>query len=170
LEFLLAAPLLLLFFFGILQLTYMASVAFALQRSAFDLARQAAITGTREGPELRSRLWSHLAPLGTLAPEAAVAIAASEFECRDSADGSWVTARVRYPMPLWVPGLGSVFGRPFTPPPHPPGRREAWERFSRTASFPLPSLPLVRDRRFPVRWMTAESTVHHEGNGWKAAP
>ena len=110
-EFALIAPFLFFIFFAIIQLAYTAYVSFAVQRAALSIARDAARSQIPELYEPHFQLFYSLGPLFTLNKTTlATALAA---DCSIDAIGDKVSVRVRYPMPIWVPFVGKLFGVPF---------------------------------------------------------
>lgn len=108
-EFLLVAPLLFLIFFGIVQLAYFAYGSLAVQRAAYAAARGAACSADPSAYDPRLQLAYCLAPLAQLNRRALLSVLATR--CEVQADGFRVRARLDYPMPIWIPGLGRIFGQ-----------------------------------------------------------
>lgn len=110
-EFALIAPFLFFIFFAVIQLAYTAYVSFAVQRAALSIARDAARSDIPELYEPHFQLFYSLGPLFTLNKTTlATALAA---DCSINTVGDKVVARVKYPMPIWVPFVGKLFGVPF---------------------------------------------------------
>lgn len=111
-EFALIAPFLFFIFFAIIQLAYTGYVSFAVQRAALSIARDAARSDDPDLHEPHFQLFYSLGPLLTLNKTTlATALAA---DCSINTIGDKVHVRVKYPMPIWVPFVGKVFGVPFT--------------------------------------------------------
>ncbi len=106
------APFLFMFFFGLIQITYTAFAAFAVQRAAFAVAREAASSNepTKYNPYFQ--LAYCLAPIGQLSPTTMATVLATRCDINIDDEG-YVHAQVSYPMPIWVPLIGKIFGRPF---------------------------------------------------------
>jgi hypothetical protein len=111
-EFALVAPLLFIFFFALIQVTYGAFAAFSIQRAAFAIAREAAASDDPRTYNPYFQLAYCLAPLGQLSSTTMATVLATCCEITID-DAGYVHAKVSYPMPIWVPLIGKIFGRPF---------------------------------------------------------
>jgi hypothetical protein len=116
-EYVLIAPLLFLIFFAIIQLAYMGLTALAVQRAAMAIAREAAISTDPTAQPLEN--WrivtqQYLAfyPLLSL-KKTDVLLAIAGTDIQTVVEGRMVKTTVRYPMPIWVPLVGPLFGKTF---------------------------------------------------------
>ncbi len=107
-EFVLLSPLLFFIFFGIIQFAYSAYVAFAVQRAAYAIAREAAACPNPKTFNPYFQLVYCLAPLGQL--NNATLATALATKCDISVEDDSVQVRLFYPMPIWVPMVGKLFG------------------------------------------------------------
>jgi hypothetical protein len=113
-EFTLIAPLLFLFFFALIQLTYGAFASFAVQRAANAIAREAAASEDPKAYNPYFQLAYCLAPLGQINSTTLATVLATHCDISiDEETGDYVQVRVYYPMPLWVPMAGRLLGQPF---------------------------------------------------------
>ncbi|HVZ80578.1 MAG TPA: TadE/TadG family type IV pilus assembly protein [bacterium] len=111
-EFALIAPFLFFVFFAIIQLAYMAYASFAVQRAALSIARDAARS---DDPELYDPHFQLLYSLGPLAALNRTTLAtALASKCSIATNGAKVVVTLKYPMPIWVPLAGEVFGVPLS--------------------------------------------------------
>jgi len=156
-------PLLFLLFFCVLQVLYTAFAALAVQRTSYALARESSLTGKVSGTVFMVRLYAAMGPLAFLSRTSLVSVAATTFECRPSTDGAEMRVLVRYPMPIWVPLAGKVFGEKMGPEVGPSKDLfGVWERLER-AGLRFPD-PWREEGRLPYfRWMNFEAVVHNEG-------
>lgn len=108
-EFLLTVPLLFFIFLGIIQLAFSGYVCFSVQRAANAIAREAASSDdpTQYDPTLQ--LGYCLAPLGQLNHQTLATVLATKWNIQT--DGQKVHVDLSYPMPIWVPGVGSLMGQ-----------------------------------------------------------
>jgi hypothetical protein len=164
-EFVLIAPLLFFVFFGIIQLAYMGFVSFAVQRAAMSVAREASLTGNRNTTDFYSKLIFALAPLGSLNRATFASIAACRCQIIESSDKKILTARLLYPMPIWVPLVGRVLGEPIIPALQglPDGITGNLRRIAALFGVSLPSLSFDGIRLPYFRWMVFETSVYNEG-------
>jgi hypothetical protein len=107
-EFVLIAPLLFFMFFGIIQIAYTAYVSFAVQRAAYSISREAAASDDPVTYNPYYQLAYCLAPLGQLNHVTLATILATK--CEITADDDQVHVQIIYPMPIWVPLVGKIFG------------------------------------------------------------
>jgi hypothetical protein len=107
-EFVSLAPLVFLIFFGIIQLSYMAFIAFAVQQTAFSIAKNAAASNNPESYDPTFQLVYSLTPIGKLNQNTLITILATQ--CRIQTDGKKVHVVVQYPMPIWIPVIQNIFG------------------------------------------------------------
>lgn len=115
-EFVLIAPLLFFVFFAIIQLVYMSYVSFAVQRAALAVARDASLGGMDQTAAFRTKAVLSLMPIANLSRKTLLTVLASQCSVAVSADQKQITAKVRYPMPIWVPLASNVFGQTLVPP------------------------------------------------------
>ena len=108
-EFSLLAPLLFLIFFCVIQLAYCAYASFALQRATLAIARDAASSDSPSSYNPYFQLVYCLAPLGKLNRQALATVLATK--CDINTDGNVVHVQLIYPMPIWIPGVGKIFGQ-----------------------------------------------------------
>jgi hypothetical protein len=115
-EFMLIAPLLFLIFFAILQLAYMGLSTLAVQRAAMAIAREAALSADPTVSSLGNwrivtqQLLAFHPLLSLRRRETLLAVAGTRIDI--DVEGRMVRATVRYPMPVWVPLVGPLFGGP----------------------------------------------------------
>ena len=163
-EFVLIAPLLFFIFFAIIQLSYMAYVSLAVQRSALAVARDATLTGWENSISFKSQLAISLLPLANLNPKILSTILASDYDLNYSPDQKAVVVQVKYPMPIWVPLVRNVIGE----------NLESTQDFNQTAegqaiknAFELLGKPApdlnFQNERLPVFWVTYQETTFNEG-------
>lgn len=107
-EFALLSPLLFVIFFGIIQLAYSVYVAFAVQRAAYAIAREAAASTDPISFNPYFQLVYCLAPLGQL--NSSTLATALATKCDISVEDETVKVRLLYPMPIWVPMIDKLFG------------------------------------------------------------
>jgi hypothetical protein len=164
-EFVLIAPLLFIIFFGIIQLAYMAFVSFAVQRAAIAVAREASLTGNPSRMNCYPKLIFSLAPLCKLNRTTFACIAASRCQIIESKDKKWVTARLHYPMPIWVPLVGRIFGEEIIPSRQiiPEGVANDLEKITSLFGFSMPRLSFDGAHLPYFRWMIFEASVFNEG-------
>ncbi len=108
-EFVLIVPLFFMILFGIIQIAYMAYVSFAVQRATFAIAREAASSTNPAAYNPYFDLAYSLTPLGQLNQSTWATVLATN--CEIKTDGKTVHVQVRYPMPIWVPVIGKIFGQ-----------------------------------------------------------
>jgi hypothetical protein len=111
-EFVLIAPLLFIFFFALIQVAYTAFAAFALQRAAFAIVRDAAASDDPKTYNPYFQLAYCLAPLGQINSTTLATVLATHCDITVD-DEDYVHARLSYPMPIWVPLVGKIFGHSF---------------------------------------------------------
>ncbi len=112
-EFALIAPLLFLFFFALIQLTYGVFASFAVQRAANAIAREAAASEDPKTYNPYFQLAYCLAPLGQINSTTLATVLATHCDItQDEETGDYIQVRVSYPMPLWVPLAGKLLGQP----------------------------------------------------------
>jgi hypothetical protein len=164
-EFVLIAPLLFLVFFGIIQLAYMGFVSFAVQRASIAIAHEASLTGNRNSTDFYSKLIFALAPLGSLNRASFVCIAASRCQITESSDKKMVTARLHFPMPIWVPLVGRIFGEEIIPSFQiiPNNVAKNIECAASLFGISTPSLSFDGVHLPYFRWMIFEASVYNEG-------
>jgi len=155
-------------FFSILQLSYLGYASMALQKAAFSVVREAARTGDASGPAFRARLFVALSPLASLNRACWVSVMASKYERRVSPNGSKVTIELHYPMPIWVPLAGKIFGEDLKFHPLPGQEMLETLRILQQLGVPFPPLPDPGFRAPRVRWLTYTATMHNEGSHRKA--
>jgi len=113
-EFALLAPLVFIFFFGLIQIAYTAYAAFAVQRAAFAIAREAAASPDPKSYNPYFLLAYCLAPLGQINTTTLATVLSTHCDINlDEETEDYVHVRVSYPMPIWVPLAGKIFGQPF---------------------------------------------------------
>lgn len=165
-EFLLIAPWLFLLFFAIMQTAYIAFVSLALQRAALAVAHEASLTGSRDPKDLQDQVLLSLAPLPSLHRATLMGILACECSVRTSADGRSVTARIHYPMPLWVPLAGPLFGERLSAAllsRDRSGPTPQLRRFLILLGLSLPELTGSASRLPYIHWMDFTATDFNEG-------
>ncbi len=108
-EFVLIAPVLFLFFFGIIQILYIAYVSFAVQRATHAIAQQAAASNDPDSFLPQFQMLEALLPLEKL--NSTTLSCALSSKCDIHSDGSTVFVKVSYPMPLWVPIIKNLLGQ-----------------------------------------------------------
>jgi Flp pilus assembly protein TadG len=111
-EFALIAPLLFIFFFALIQITYTAYAAFAVQRAAFAIAHEAAASDDPKSYDPYFQLAYCLAPLGQINSTTMATVLATHCEINVD-DPDYVHVQISYPMPIWIPLVGKIFGQPF---------------------------------------------------------
>lgn len=106
LEFLLAAPVLLLILLCVLQLLFLGIGALSAQRAAYAGARQASL----EGDALTGgfQVSAALLPLGLLHPSASAAVLGARVHVQP--EDRDLLFQVGVPFPLWVPLAGRILG------------------------------------------------------------
>jgi hypothetical protein len=164
-EFLLAAPLLFLFFFMIIQSAYLGLTALALQRAAMAGAREIGLTGIQNDQNIRLKIAVSLAPLAYLSQAAFIGILNCRYESNAAFHPREIRFSLHYPMPIWVPIAGKLLGGPLpaAPPGFGNGMTPSLREVFKTAGITRLNL---RDthRGLPcVRWLTFEATFHNEG-------
>jgi hypothetical protein len=107
-EFLLIAPVLFMFFFGILQLFYFAFASFAVQKATNAIARQAASSDDFNAFDPHFQIISALLPLEKI--NSTTVISAFSTKCNIQEQENMIKATVSYPMPIWVPFANKLFG------------------------------------------------------------
>lgn len=111
-EFALIAPLLFLFFFALIQIAYTTLAAFTVQRAAFAIAHEAAASDDPKSYNPYFQLAYCLAPLGQINSTTMATVLATHCDISVD-DADYVHVQVSYPMPIWVPLAGKIFGQPF---------------------------------------------------------
>jgi hypothetical protein len=164
-EFVLIAPLLFFVFFAIIQLAYMGFVSFAVQRAAIAVARESSLTGNRGQADFYPKLIFALAPLGSLNRTTFACIAASRCQISESNDKKMVVARLHYPMPIWVPLVGRIFGEKIIPSGQiiPTGIAKDLEIAASLFGVSIPHLSFDGVHLPYFRWMIFEASVYNEG-------
>lgn len=170
-EFLLVGPVLFLIFFSILQLAYLGLSAMAVQRAANAIAREASFSAGDEDQaqdRLRGLLQRTLAltPLSALDRERSWVCAACA-QVGITRDRTSVTVTVRYPMPIWVPGVQHIFGQSLIPPgtSRIPEDGGIVSKILSLFSVPVAPVSAGTPRRLSVRWLTFSATVFDESQG-----
>jgi len=164
-EFVLIAPFLFFIFFGIIQLAYMGFVSFAVQRAAFAVAQESSLTGSQNSSDFYSKLIFALSPLGSLNRATFACIAASRCQITTSDVQKKVTARLYYPMPIWVPLVGRIFGEKIIPSTrfNSNGVTKDIEIAASLFGVSLPNFSFD-GVHFPFcRWMIFEASTYNEG-------
>jgi hypothetical protein len=162
-EFLLIAPILFLIFFAIVQLAYMAYVSFAVQRAALAVARTASLSGPNNSAAFKTQLIVSLLPIVQLNQKTLLTVLSSDCETTVSPDYQQITTLVRYPMPVWVPLVGNVFGEPvdsstdYNQTPEGQTVKEIFQLLDKTP----PNLSF-QGVRMPVVWISYEATTFNE--------
>ncbi len=90
-------------------MAYFAYGSLAVQRAAYAAARGAARSADPSAYDPRLQLGYCLAPLARLNRRALFSVLATR--CEIQTDGDKVRAHLDYPMPIWIPGLGGIFGQ-----------------------------------------------------------
>ena len=162
-EFLFAGPVVIMFFFLIIQSAYFGYTALAVQRAAIAGAREIALTGARNDQALRLKLAAALAPLARLNRAALAGIIYSRYETEFQSNRRNVRFKIYFPMPIWVPLADRILGVPFP----------SLSPFYQTeASLLLKSVlngnsenpgNLIRKSLPYVLWLTFEAETHNEG-------
>jgi hypothetical protein len=150
---------------GIVQLSYMAYVSLAVQRAALAIAQDASLTGDRAVRNFRSKLNYSLAPLISLSPKTLASISACQCACRESFDKKNITVQIRYPMPIWVPLMGRIFGESLAPhfDSHFSKGGSDLQMASKFFGIPTPDFSL-HGLRIPFYcWITFNASAHNEG-------
>ncbi len=164
-EFSLIAPLLFFIFFGVIQVAYMAFVALAVQRAALAIAREASLTGDRTIKEFRSKLVYSLAPLSSLSPKTMASVAACQCVCQESYDKKKIFVQIRYPMPIWVPLVGRLFGEELVPNFDSNFSRGGVDiqRAARIFGIPIPDFSSKQPRLPFYCWINFNASTYNEG-------
>lgn len=161
-EFVLIAPLLFLIIFCVIQLAYAAYAALAVQRAALAVARTVSQGGKENDIAARTRVAVALLPIARLNRQALMTILATRCETEVSPDKSRITARVSYPMPIWVPLAGKIFGEPLNPITYDHRSNEG----SLDSIFSILNEPAIRSSlqgTLPrVHWITREESTFNE--------
>lgn len=162
-EFVLVVPLLFLIFFAIIQLSYMAYASLAVQRAALAVARNASLGGTDKPEAFKTQLAVSLLPIANLNRKTLLTVLASDCRVAPSADNRRMTALVRYPMPIWVPLVGSIFGRTLIPGVNYNGTPagEAIQALFRISGKVPPDLSF-KGAHLPVVWINYQATTFNE--------
>jgi len=162
-EFVLIAPILFLFIFGILQLTYMAYVSFAIQKAALAIARTASLGSNNDKASFKTQLAISLLPEVNLSQKTLLTILASECEITTSSDKQRVTAQVHYPMPIWVPLAKNMFGSPLIASVNYNNTSEGKtiKNMFQIFGVKMPDLSF-KGVQLAVVWMTYEATTFNE--------
>jgi hypothetical protein len=108
-EFTLVAPVLFLIIFCVIQLAYLAYVQLAVQRASLAIAREASCSNNPASYDPSFQLGYCLSTLGSLNKAALATVLATK--CSISTDGTRVHVLISYPMPIWVPLAGNIFGQ-----------------------------------------------------------
>lgn len=163
-EFVLAAPLLFLIFFAIIQLAYTAYVSLAVQRAALAVARNASLSGQNYSMAFKTQLILSLLPLANLSPKTLSTILESEYKVTFSSDYQQVTAQVRYPMPIWVPLVQNFLGEDLATSNDGSQTQEteAVKSVFNLLGRPAPDLP-PQSAHQPVVWVHYQVTTFNEG-------
>jgi len=109
-EFVLITPILFLIFFGIIQLFYCGFVSLAIQKATNAIAQQASASGDAADFEPHFQIITALFPIEKL--NASTLIYAISCKCDIQEQNHIIKAVVSYPMPIWMPIIGNVFGQP----------------------------------------------------------
>ncbi len=162
-EFVLVAPFLFLFFFCVLQMAYMGFVSFAVQRAALAIARKASLGSTENSTAFKSQLALSLLPIASLNQKTLLTILETNYQITQSTDQKQVSAKVRYPMPIWIPLVRNIFGETLTPSANyndsPEGK--AIKMVFSLLKKPEPDLSF-HGLSLPVRWIVFEETTFNE--------
>lgn len=165
-EFVLAAPFLFLFFFCVIQAAYTGYVALAVQRAALAVARNAALSPAESSLDFKTQLALSLLPIVSLNSKTLITVFEAQYQTALSQDQKQVIARVRYPMPIWIPFLRNLFGEPLIPSfdynDSTEGR--AVRNLFSLLNKPPPDLSF-EGARLPVRWIVFEETTFNESFG-----
>lgn len=165
-EFVLIAPLLFLIFFAIIQLSYMAYASFAVQRAALAVARMASLSGIDNSTTFQTQLAISLVPLSNLNQKTLLTVLESDCKVNESPDKKKIVVQVRYPMPIWVPVVGNVFGETLVPSADynnsPAG--QAIKTIFSMLKRPIPDLSF-KGVRLPVYWINFEAATFDEAYG-----
>jgi hypothetical protein len=162
-EFVLIAPLLFFIFFAIIQMAYMAYASLAVQRATLTIVKEAARSRGILPYDPEFQLLYSLAPLGALNKETLVTVLATE--CSVQFNQAKVHVQVRYPMPIWVPMIGKVFGQPLSPASasNIPILKMAGAIFKMLGKSP-PELSFSGAKPFYVRWITFSADTIDENS------
>ncbi len=165
-EFVLIAPLIFFIFFATIQVSYMAYASFAVQRSALAIARMASLGGISNSTVFKTQLAIALLPISNLSQKALFTILASDCKVNESTNKQTINVQVRYPMPIWVPWVGKVFGQTLVPAADynnsPAG--QAIKDIFNMLRMPVPDLSF-NGVRLPVYWIHFEATTFNEAYG-----
>jgi hypothetical protein len=150
---------------GIIQLAYMAYVSLAVQRAALAIAQEASLTGDRTVRDFRSKLTYSLAPLASLNPKTLASIPACQCSCQESFDKKNITVQIRYPMPIWVPLMGRIFGEPLVPHLDSSLAKGGLDLQTAAKFFGIPTSDFSSlGPRLPFYcWITFNASTHNEG-------
>jgi Flp pilus assembly protein TadG len=165
-EFVLVAPLLFFIFLGIIQVAYMSYVSFAVQRAALAIARAATVGSKDDSTSFKLQLAISLLPIVHLNQKTLLTILASKYTITPSPDNQRITAQVQYPMPIWVPLVGGVFGEPlvssfdYNNTPEGQAIKTAFQLFGKQP----PDLSFS-GVHMPVVWMNYEASTFNEAYG-----
>ncbi len=165
-EFLLVAPLLFLIFFTVAQLSYTAYASFAVQRAALAVARMASLGGIGNSTVFKTQLAISLLPISNLNQKALLTILASDCKVNESTNKQKINVQVRYPMPIWIPLVGKVFGETLISSVNynnSPAGQAIKDIFS-MLRMPVPDLSF-NGVRLPVYWIHFEATTFNEAYG-----
>lgn len=166
-EFVLIAPFLFFIFFGIIQLAYMAYVSLAVQRAALAVARSTSLSNPYNVLSFKTQMVVSLLPIASLNRQTLFTILDSECDVKLSDDQKTVTARVRYPMPVWVPLVGKAFGETLAPAhdyndtPEGKAVKAIFQMLNKTP----PDLSFG-GAQVPVIWINYEESTFNEGYGY----
>ena len=160
-EFILIAPLLFFIFFAIIQLVYMAYACFAVQRAALAAAQETSLTGTWDGADIQLKAACALSPLASLSKTSMACVSQVQCSRSFSLDHQRVIAEVLYPMAIWVPMVGSVFGKPLLVTTG--GTDEALGKAFELLGKPKPDLSLSGVHLPYVIWITFRAETYNEG-------
>jgi hypothetical protein len=162
-EFALIAPLLFFIFFALIQVAYMSYVSLAVQRAALAIARTASLGSKDDSTAFKTQLVISLLPVANLSPKTLLTILASDYKVIPSSDNRQVTAIVRYPMPIWVPLVRTVFGKSLIPSVDYNATPEglAIKNVFQLLGKQPPDLSF-EGVHFPVFWMTYKETTFNE--------
>jgi len=168
-EFSLSAPILLLFFFCLIQAAYTAYVSLAVQRAALAVARKSALSPLESSTAFKTQLALSLLPIVRLNPQTLPSILQAEYHSSLSSDQKKITATIRYPMPIWIPVVREIFGEPLStaPPESQSPESHILKNIISLLNWPELNKPL-QSASFPVRWVVFEETTFNES--YRAGP
>ncbi len=95
-------------------MTYTAFAAFSVQRAAFAIAREAAASSDPNSYNPYFQLAYCLSPLSQISPTTMATVLSTRCGITYNSDtDDYVQVSVTYPMPIWIPLAGKIFGQPF---------------------------------------------------------